>query len=325
MIKRMMIFLCMLSIFMLSEASAAVNSATITLATMKALPHCIHYRIRGVCYWANWLGVINTTSYIEQYLPDVVISVFEKPDDNQWTEINATLDQAGQVAEKEIVSSLTGLKEGEGQHSFSNVHEQNVFFKEVDVIGNPALATLPSEGFLPSTATPLMPYYQSMLDSAMWRGLPQARMSIVEETYAAMADLTHHLGTGVIDWGGVYPHEGKVATSNDAKAAAVVAQRAGDLITSSNFAYLSGHIYHGLSNQCGEACDASPIQENSSKTQFQMIYPVEEDDCDYFGKIADYGNDIETKTHGNYVWIVWRFYSGCTDGDGKYLGKILID
>ena len=47
-----------------------------------------------------------------------------------------------------------------------------------------------------------------------------------------IADPFHHVGTNLINWGGIYPHEGEVASSNDAKAAAVIAQRAGDLITS---------------------------------------------------------------------------------------------
>ena len=134
---------------------ADINSATITADTLEALPSCVHYEVRGLCYWANYNSV-NTTPYIEQYLPDVVVTVFNKPGDNPWLEINDTLDQAGQVAESQIVSSLTDLKTGYGQHSFADIHEQNIFFKEADVIGNPALAVLPQNmGFLPSSCRTL--------------------------------------------------------------------------------------------------------------------------------------------------------------------------
>jgi integrating conjugative element protein (TIGR03756 family) len=263
-----------LSLLICSNAFASINSATITAATLKAFPHCVHYRIRGACYWLGEAGV-NTTPYVEHYLPDVVVSVFNKPDDNPWTEINLTLDKAGKIAQQQIVSSFTGFDVGSGQHHLSDIHEQNVFFKEADIIGNPALALgfLPDIGLLPSTTKPLMPYYQSMLDSAAWRGFPQLKTTQLEENYAMVADIQHHIGIGLISWGGIYPHEGKIATSNDAKAAAVIAQRASDLITSSDVMHLSGHIYQPLSNSCGQQCKASLVQENSSNTEFQMIYP----------------------------------------------------
>ena len=306
-----------------THAFAAINSATLTAATLNAFPHCLHYKIKGVCYWMHPVVGVTTTPYVEHYLPDVVISVFNKPDDNPWTEINLSLDKAGKAAQQQIISSLSGFDAGSGQHSLSDEHEQNVFFKEVDVIGNPALAVLPNKFvLLPSAAKPFMPYYQSMLDSAAWRGLlPTAH---AEEAYAMVANIPHHIGTGFLDWGGIYPHEGKITTTNDAKAAAVIAQRAGDLISSRDFAHLTGHIFYSLPSQCGQACSAVPVRENDAKTQFQTIYPLENTACDYFGKTIHYGEEAEMKTKGAYVWVVWRFYSGCQNGMGKFVGKRIL-
>lgn len=314
----------LLSVALISQITfAEINSATITEATISAVPNCLHYRVLGICYWMNDVG-INTTPFVEHYLPDVVVTVFNQPSDDPWTEIKTTVDQAGSAAEKQIVSYFSGFQAGDGQHSFTDPHEQNVFFKEADVMGNPGLAALSIPGLLPSTATPLVPYYQSMLDAALWRGFPIGGVMPPEEIYAVVADIPHHIGNVVINWGGIYPHEGKIATSNDAKAAAVIAQRAGDLVTSSDVLHLTGHIYHQLSNQCGQECNASPVKENSKETQFQMIYPIQNNQCDYFGKTATYGNNIETKTKGAYAWIIWRHYKGCRDGDGKYIGKTIF-
>jgi len=312
-----------LSLLICKSSFADINSATITADTLKAIPNCLHYKIKGVCYWKDTYG-INTTMYVEHYLPDAVVTVFNKPGENPWTEVNLSLDKAGSIAQKQIVSSLSGFDVGSGQHSISDAHEQNVFFKEADIIGNPALSVLDNSDLLPSTASSLTPYYQSMLDSAAWRGFPQLKTTQIEEAYAMIADIQHHVGTGLNYWGGIYPHEGKVTTSNDAKAAAVIAQRAGDLITSEGIMPLSGHVYQPLSNQCGQECKAAPVQENSDKTEFQMIYPVVSDSCDYFGKTSDYGEDAETKTHGAYVWVIWRFYSGCRDGVGKFIGRTTV-
>lgn len=300
---------------------ADVNSAIITVSTLKALPHCLHYRVKGLCYWLTPEGAIATTTYVEHYLPDAVITVFNKAGDNPWTEVNTTLDVAGEAAEKTIIKSLTGLEAGEGQHSFSDEHEQNTYFKEVDIVGNPALVVIPSAGLLHSTAIPLNPYYQSMLDAGLWRGFPTIPASLAEETYALGANIIHHVGSGLIYWGGIYPHEGKVNASNSVKAAAVIAQRSADLINSTYS--MPGHIYQSLPNKCGQECSAASVKENSTHTQFQMIYPNNEAECDYFGKTLNYGDDLDKKAKGAYVWILWRFYQGCVDGPGKYIGKTI--
>ncbi len=88
---------------------------------------------------------------------------------------------------------------------------------------------------------------------------------------------------------------------------------------------ISGHICQSLSNICGQECTAVPVQKNSDKIQFRMIYPVVADTGDDFGKTIDYGEDAGTKTNGAYVWVLWRFYSGCRDGVGKFSGKTVIN
>lgn len=311
-------------IFDCRKGWADINSASITADTLEALPHCIHYRIRGMCYWANING-INTTPYIEQYLPDLVVSVFNKPDDNPWLEAKDSYDKTSKIAEKEIVSSITEFNVGDGNQSLNDVHEQYIFFKEADVVGNPALIALPTKiGFLPSSATPLFPYYSSLFDAAAWRGLPEVKTTLAEEAYAVIANVSHHVGTFTINWGGIYPHEGKVASDADLKASEVIAQRATDLTTSTNPIAI-GHIYHKLSNKCGQECKATAIEENSKDTLFQMIYPIKETRCDYFGRKIDSVNKAQEKSKGNYVWVVWRRYEGCQDGDGAFIGKTIIN
>lgn len=304
------------SLIIFNNAMADINSATITAATAKAIPNCLHWRPIGECVWFSPYTGYSQTLLVEYYSPDVVVSVFNKPGDNPWTEINESLDKAGQAAEQQIVSSLSHDDAGSGQHSYGDIHEQNTFFKQADVVGNPGLVTMNQPELLSSTASPLTPYYQSMLDAAMWRGFPNVPPVLAEEGYAIVADVTRHVGTLPINWGGIYPHEGKVATTNDAKAAAVIAQRAGDLITSTA---IPGHIYQPLSNQCGVHCEAAPIKENSDKTQFQMISPIQENTCDYFGKTLTYGEDAEKQTNGAYAWIIWRYYRGCRQGAGTFV------
>lgn len=319
MIKSKPLILSSILLLIFNNANAEINSATITEATAQAMPDCLRFHLIGACVWFSTYTGYSETPLVEYYSPDVVVSVFNKAGDNPWMEINNSLDQAGKIAEEQIVTSLSQDNAGSGQHSYGDIHEQNIFFKEADVIGNPGLVTMNQPELLPSTAIPLNPYYQSMFDAGMWRGFPNVPFVLAEESYAVIADSVHHVGTLPINWGGIYPHEGKVATTNDAKAAAVIAQRAGDLMT---LAAMPGHIYQPLSNQCGAHCAAAPIKENSDKTQFQMIYPVQENTCDYFGKTVVYGENVETQTNGAYVWIIWRHYRGCRDGAGKFVTEV---
>ena len=329
-LKEVFLFLLLsfMPIFSVNCFASNITSAQIIANTLKAAPNCLHLRVLGACFWMNGEGEVSATPYVKEYLPDVVISVFKAPNQNPWFEINDSIDKAGGVAESKMVSNLTGFEAGYGQHSLSNPMEQNVFFKETDVVGNPALPFIADKGglLLPSTATPFIPYYQSMLDAPLWRGLPQTKMALIAEAAAMPADILHHIGTGLINWGGLYPIEGKVAESDDVKAAAVIALRAGYLITDPHSVFTTGHVYQGLSDTCGEHCHAAPIEENSDKTQFQLIYPQSDNACEIFGETAKYKNENENENKnkkGAHVWVVWRQYHGCKDGDGKFISKII--
>jgi len=317
MIKRLLFCLCLTMTSLAQADNGQINSGTIIKDTLAALPNCLHYQIpTHFCLWVNEWGEVNTTPVTSHYLPDLVISVFAKPHDNPWFEANKIVDSVGQPIQQGIVKTVTGMDAGSGNHILLDQHEQNVIFKEADVIGNPALAMIPAHGLLPSAATPWLPYFQSMADSLLWRGLPP--IALPEEALAVGLNVMHHIGTGVTNWGGVYPHEGKVINDNDVKASAVIADRAGDLVTSQSEL---GHVYKYLTNSCGEHCSAAPIQENNKETYFQMIYPVTQTDCHILGDSESYSSNM-INSEGAYVWVVWRHYEGCADGEGQYAGIV---
>ena len=220
-----------------------------------------------------------------------------------------------------LVLLIAGVPAGGGQHSFYHPMEQSVFFKEVDILGNPALPVLPTTPvLLSSVAIPLKPYFQSMLDSALWRGFPP--QALPEQAMAYVEDITHTIGKGATVWGGAFPFEGKVISGNDAKAAAVMAQRASNLLTTTQ---AWGHVYQPLSTHCGTECQAAVIQENDNKTQFQRIYPELETHCSVFGSSSTYGENLKTPAHGAYVWVLWRQYQGCIPAPGcTFMNKVVV-
>ena len=102
-----------------------ITSANIMQDTMSAVPNCLHYQVVGACYWLSQYGTVSSTPYVKHYLPDVVVSVFNKPGDNAWQEMNDTVDQAGKNAEEQIVSSITNDDEiGRAQNGW-NQQQQN--------------------------------------------------------------------------------------------------------------------------------------------------------------------------------------------------------
>ncbi len=306
-----------MSLFSMTSYAKTVTSIDIINATVKAAlksnGSCFHYKFpTRFCVWLTpWMGR-NVTPVLDHYLPDLIVMVYRNKDDNPWFEANLLLDKPSAMAQESAIPKV-----GSGNHSFLDEHEQQVIFKEADVIGNPALAIFPhyiGEVLLHSTAMPLTPYFQSMLDSALWRGfMPEA---LPEELSAITFNVVHHVGTGLTDWGGVYPHEGTVMGNNDAKASMVIAQRAADLLTNK---IVYGHIHQELSTYCGRHCKAAAITENSQDILFQLIYPIEQTDCKPFGADSSY-TDRMLNDKGVYMWIVWRHYQGCPNGRGKFIG-----
>jgi integrating conjugative element protein (TIGR03756 family) len=212
---------------------------------------------------------------------------------------------------------------GWGQSSTNDPHDLDTHFKEVDVVGNPAITALGALGFLllPSTATSFVPYYSSLSDASIWRS------TWTEMFYpASIIPGMNEVGSFPLnDWGSVYPRTGFINQPNDAKASAVIAQRAIDIVTKTT----QPHIYNPLkTGSCGDHCTVLAVKENDGNTgQFQMIYPTAENRCSVFGENdvlnpTPWKSNEAQKGNGNYVWVLWRHYEGCIKGTGKYIGQI---
>src|ERR1700722_16396315 len=89
----------LLYLYLISNMTLAMTSAEITASTLKGLPNNLHYHVRGFCSWMSPTEGLIATPYVEHYLPDLIVSVFNKPGDNPWLEINNTLDKAGEQSQ----------------------------------------------------------------------------------------------------------------------------------------------------------------------------------------------------------------------------------
>lgn len=313
--------LCPLPLF-----ANGITTPQIITETIKAVPSCLHYKVIGMCYWWVCNGPdchVETTPKVEHYLPDAVVSVFRKNNSNPWDYANKVIDPVAYQAGQAQVKTIMGFNLGEGNQSASSLEEQNNHFKEVDVVGNPAIPFFSSKTdvFLPSQAKPLMFYYISMGDAYMWRS------SLIEAArYAAyLVPGIHIVGSLANNWGPIYPRVGFINQPADGKAAAVIAQRAADIATRGE----QPHIYNALNtnSSCGDHCQTWEAIENDKNTQWQMVYPIIEHQCIVFGENdltspKPWGSDAAQKGDGNYVWVMWRHYKGCIPNkNGKYIGS----
>ena len=304
-------------------ATDQINSAEITADTMAAVPSCLHYKIEGLCFWLQCTPFgcwINTSLKVSEYLPDTTVSVFGKAGSDAWLIPNETLDKVSLAAAKAQTEGLTGDSYGFGDTSdLASHHTSDSRLKEVDMLGNPVAKIFQPPAFIPSNSQPMLPYYQSMLDAAAWRS------GLTEMFYpGSIVPGLHDVGQFPYNvYGSVYPRTGFVDTADDAKAGAVVAQRAASIVTRD----AQPHVYYPLSESCGSHCKAySAVANDKNTVQWQMVYPTEQDTCNIFGvnylaHINPWDSSEARIGHGSYVWVMWHHYEGCIQGQGKYIGS----
>ncbi len=323
MIKKIALSMALFSSAVAYASGGGYSSIQLAQNTVSAIPSCLQYRPEGMCFWlVCGLGCsINTTLKVSEYLPDTTVSVFNDADSDPWDVPHTVIDPLAEKTAEAQVSLLTPDSYGFGNASdqAGSRHTEDSRLKEVDALGNPMAKFFQPPMFIPSTAQPFMPYYQSMLDVAAWRS------SLTEMFYpGALIPGVHDVGQFPYNvWGSLYPRDGFVDTSNDAKGAAIIAQRAASIFTQS----MQPHIYNPLPTSCGTACQIYAAAENDPNTvQWQMDYPIAENTCAVFGtndlaQLKPWGTDAANAGDGNYVWTMWRHYEGCIQGDGSFLGS----
>lgn len=204
------------------------------IAASALSPDCVNYRVVGLCYWlyCTPLGCsVRTSVKVRHFRPDLVVSAYSNTGQNPWAEMSL------------LSPPLPGIAEGGGDTNprVASQHSK-IRFKNADAIGFPAgdeLATFFTQfGYICSPSSqPFQPYFLSQLDTLAWRsGVP-------EMTYPeALTPGMREVGRNGDMWGNIYPRAGAISQTHDYKAAAVIAQRAADLVTRTG----QPHIYTPL-------------------------------------------------------------------------------
>ncbi len=300
------------SLVLIATASAfALDTATIMSSTFSL--DCLEYRVVGICFWlqCTFTGCdVETSVQVRHYVPDAVVSSYSNTGQNPW------LDVA-------FMSPPNSTAQAGGDGTTNQSHENNLArFKNADVIGHPAgilFNRFASQlGYVcPGAGTPFTPYLLSPFDTLAWRyNLPE--MFYPEALIPGLREIGSRAALNV--WGNVYPRGGFLHQTDDYKAAAVVAQRAGDIVTRQG----QLHVYQPLlalqlpGGQDGYWPAGALIEGDASTGKWQELTPTLSPSCAVF----PHSNPRVQALDGGYAWALWRPYSCCERRGQVFLGHV---
>ncbi|KHN52894.1 conjugal transfer protein [Dickeya fangzhongdai] len=298
-----------MAIALLCTATSSVALSTANIVSSILSPDCLEYRIAGICYWlfCTPFGCsLRTSTKVRHYIPDAVVSSYSNTGENPWMEVRA-------------MSAPNVAAQGGGDATTNHNNENNLTkFKNADVIGHPGghvfAQFVSASGFsCKGAGTAFMPYLLSTLDTFAWR------YNIPEAMYPeALMPGTRDIGAqGSLNlWGSVYPRGGFLNQIDDYKAAAVVAQRAGDIVTRQG----QLHVYQPmLASKHDGYWPAGALKEGDASTgKWQQLSPYQSGSCVVF----PHDGTLPQSQQGDYVWALWRPYSCCQRRGQTFLGSV---
>lgn len=314
-------------------------------------PSCLDWRIVGACFWLRCRPKcrVRVTPKISHRLPDLVATAgaHECP----WLEYRLPASAGAAVA------GQAGA--GGGNLGRAGAREQiNVRFKDSMIVGNPTAATrslFRGVQFLCKSKTePLKVYFDSKgsaANIAIWRGA--GAEDLRPEAWTPGAREIGHWPAN--SWGSVIPRIGFLLQTDDAKAGAVIAQRAIDIVvrnrgdfTAAGFGAHDNFKWETWGDptaKTGLDCQDSggtwippnPLSKRKGRCltrrstqwrpaggeatdQWQMIYPSRDRGCAPFGAAGDWSTG-RISAEGGYAFNYWQHYKCCIPGRGKYLGS----
>lgn len=283
---------------LLGATTSATALNTLSIAQSALSPQCTDYRVVGLCYWlfcTPFGCTVLTSVKVRHYIPEAVVSSYANTGQNPWNEVA-------------LMSVPNPTAQAGGDGTTNHDAENNLAkFKNADAIGHPGAALynkyISKFGYTcPGASTPMVPYLLSTLDTVAWRyNLPESLYP--EALVPGMRDIGSRASLNL--WGNLYPRGGFLHQADDYKAAAVIAQRAGNVITKRG----QIHVYQPmLASPFPGYWPAGELVESDIKTgKWQELLPRMSKTC------AVFPNSTPTMqaSRGDYIWALWRPYSCC--------------
>ncbi|MBA2711530.1 MAG: TIGR03756 family integrating conjugative element protein [Tatlockia sp.] len=297
-----------------------ITTIGIAMHVFSAVISNSHYKVIGSCTWAEatFPPKLVVIPAIEQFLPDLIVTVANHPDTNPWLEAkaifeNKTSQALYQKAYQLATGSTLGFGDDAGQMNTMHINDERT--RVVDVIGSPAgLYRIPYLSHKPETKFSY-PYYLSEADAV------SDRTELAEILYMATHPtllFNHDIGSQTQIWGHEIPRLMRVTHPSRFRASVVAAMHAVDIVTNKN----SLHVTQSTSNACGPNCVVANVIFDPEQKQviWQEVYPENRNINPT--ENSDSGIEDEKAGNGNYVFVVWRKYRGCIQHKGKLLGHL---
>jgi integrating conjugative element protein (TIGR03756 family) len=297
-----------LALALVSGASPALTTDQIIESTPSV--DCLDWRVVGICFWLYctiYECEIRTSTKYRHYVPDAVVSAYAVTGKNPWEEVRE-------------MSSTSGQAQGGEWYTTNEPHENNLaMFKEADVIGHPGGEVFSEmmknyEYSCPGAGIMFFPYFISTLDTFSWRNdLPEALYP------ASMIFWLRNVTDGTQTWGNVHPRVGFLHQSDDYQTGAVIAQRAGDIVTRN----LQPHVYWPLlAKESPGYWPAGELIEHDAKTgKWQELTPTLSQKCAVF----PHSGTQKQAQQGDYAWALWRPYACCKREGQVFLFSVEFD
>ncbi|WP_230971781.1 TIGR03756 family integrating conjugative element protein [Nitrogeniibacter aestuarii] len=323
--------------FSLTVPSArAVNGDTvtsvelITQATASFVnPACGAWHVSGICFWlkCTMFGCsIETSVRYSHRQPDVVVSTYHEAQLHPWPLVGVPLANAANQAGTSI---LGGMFDSAGtMFKAGNRSDKQRRWRDGDVIGHPAASMQFGSVSCPSGVTSFFPYYHSVLDSWVWRGILPVELLYPGAWIPTFREVSTMPLTST--WGSVFPRHGELVQQHPVKNAAVLSQRIGDFVTRGG----QPHIYNKLPSDSMTkrdgmlVWDPSAVTENDFRNVWQLSAPMfgpAAATCSLFGNPdagpLSYGDYATSSSHG-HAFTLWRNY-GCCDVKGAFIGAVI--
>lgn len=298
--------IALVSLLEITQVSFAINTGGIAASALS--PDCLEYRVVGICYWllCTIYGCdVETSVQVRHYNPDAVVSSYSDTGRNPWVEV-AFMSEANSTAR------------AGGDGTTNQLHENDLAkFKNADVVGHPATLFADWIGQFgyscPAAGQPFMPYLLSTLDTIAWRyNVPE--IFYPESLIPGEREIGSRSALNL--WGNVYPRGGFLHQTDDYKTGAVVAQRAGDIVTRTG----QPHVYQPLlgTQQDGYWPAGALVEGAPSTGKWQELTPTLSSTCAVFPNALPKVQAAD----GGYAWTLWRPYSCCQRKGEVFLGHV---
>lgn len=293
-----------------------INTFTIAIRVLEKAFDNSHYRIIGACLWTKSSPPFTEPGVaLDQYLPDLIVTVSNVPGENPWQEVNLLYEN--EIALKSYQAAFAStwgmpFDIADGSNQMMPEHLNETRTRIVSVIGSPSsLYRLPKFTHKPET-TFGKPYYSSLADALSERS---EKGEIAYMATHPQLLIGHDIGTFTNHWGQEIPRYMHITQPSRFRASVVAAMHAADIVTNQQ----SLHVAIPTTNTCGSNCVVANViyDPKHERVLWQEVYPnnrmIEPGDANDFGEADD------KEGHGNYIFVIWRKYRGCVSHQGRLI------